>query len=369
MPAIEVVDHHVLYENPIPEIRSRHSYFPGVVKLPSGDLLALFALGEAMDAANVTTVASRSRDQGRTWGFEGPIHEKSPDCRFDSDYLKPTVLRDGTLMATGYRFHRTDPDSPLANPETGGLRDGQNLVSFSHDEGRQWSTPKVIPRTRPELVEASGPCIELRSGTILAAGELFPMWDGGNPSSYAGGLLRSDDKGKTWDDSTLFFADALGTFRPAEPRLCEMEDGRVIILFWTVDHVGGTSLPNHYVVSRDQGKTWSKPIDTGIPAQAPNLMFMGGDRLLTIHSHREGETGLYVRIVDLLGDRWQAVEEAKIWGNAPSSKVASFTEMAKQLRFGQPSLLALDTGDILATHWAIEDGQGRILTHRLRVAH
>ena len=367
MSTIEVIDHHVVYENPIPQIRSRHGYFPGAVKLPSGDLLALFALGEAMDAANMTTVASRSQDQGKTWHLEGPIHKKSSANCFASDCLKPTVLSDGTLIATGYRFHRSDPDEPLANPETDGLRSGDNLVSFSRDEGHTWSTPQVIPRTRPELVEASGPCIELFSGTILVAGQLFPLWDGTHPSGYTGSLLRSDDKGKTWDDRTLFSADALGTFSPSEPRLCEMQDGRVVILFWTTDHSAGKNLPNHVTVSHDGGRSWSNPIDTGIPAQASNLMYMGGDTLLTIHCHREGETGLYVRIVDFTNDRWRTVEEDNIWDKASSSRIATYAEMAKRMKFGQASLLSLDNGDILATHWGVEDGQGRILTHRLRV--
>lgn len=367
MSAIEVIDHHVVYENPIPQIRSRHGYFPGLVELPSGDLLALFAMGEAMDAANLTTMVSRSHDQGRTWTLEGPLHEKAPEHRFCADGLKPTLLSDGMLIATGYRFHRTHPDDLLANPETDGLREGDDLVSCSRDEGHTWTAPEVIPRTRPELVEASGPCVELRSGTILAAGQLFPLWDGTHPSGYAGGLLRSEDMGKTWDDRALFFADALGTFSPSEPRMCEMQDGRVLILFWTTDHAAGKNLPNHVVVSRDDGRSWSAPIDTGIPAQASNLVCLGGDTLLTIHCHREGETGLYVRTVDFTDDRWRVLDELEIWGNAPSSKVASYADMAKQLRFGQPSLLLLDNDEILATHWAVEDGQGRILTHRLRL--
>ena len=77
MSAIEVIGHHTVYANPIPHVRSRHGYFPGLVKLPSGDLLALFALGEAMDAANVTTVATRSHDRGKTWRLEGPITDRS----------------------------------------------------------------------------------------------------------------------------------------------------------------------------------------------------------------------------------------------------------------------------------------------------
>jgi hypothetical protein len=44
-----------------------------------------------------------------------------------------------------------------------------------------------------------------------------------------------------------------------------------------------------------------------------------------------------------------------------------FHEFASSIRFGQASLLRLADGDILATHWCVVDGQGRILTHRLRV--
>ena len=367
MAAIEVIDHHVVYDNPIPQIRSRHGYFPGLVKLRSGDLLVLFMLGEALDAANATTIVSRSHDQGRTWHLEGPLHEKDPEHRFNSDDMKATLLSDGTLIATGYRFHRTDPDEPIVNPETDGLRSGDNLVSFSRDEGRTWSHPEIVPTTRPELVEASGPSIQLRRGTILAAGSLFPLWDGTNPSGRLGVLLRSENNGETWDDKTTFFKDPTGHYAPSEPRLCEMQDDRVVALVWMMDHAEDKNLPNHVAVSHDGGMTWSDAMDTGVWGQASNLMHWKDDLLLTIHCHREGEVGLYVRLVDFAKDRWRTIEEANIWSNAPSMKVAAYATMALNLKFGQASLLRLDNGDVLATHWAVENGQSRILTHRLRV--
>ncbi len=99
MATIEVTDRHVVYDNPHPQNRARHAYFPGLVKLPSGDLLAMFILGEALDAANTTTVVSRSHDGGRTWQFEGPIHERTDEHRHCWDGLKPTLLHDGSLIA------------------------------------------------------------------------------------------------------------------------------------------------------------------------------------------------------------------------------------------------------------------------------
>ena len=96
-------------------------------------------------------------------------------------------------------------------------------------------------------------------------------------------------------------------------------------------------------------------------------MYLKDDTLLTIHCHREREIGLFVRIVDFSGDQWRTVDELDIWSNAPSRQVSRYRDMAVNLRFGQASLLPLGNEEYLATHWCIEDGQGKIRTHRLRI--
>ena len=368
MPTIQTIDHHTVYDNPAPALRSRHAYFPGLVELRSGELLALFMLGEAMEATDGTTMVSRSADRGRTWELQGPLHEKAPGREHDSDYLKATLLADGRLIAAGYNFQRSGRDEVLTNAETDGVRGGDNLVSFSRDDGRIWTPPAVIPRTRPDLIELSGPTIQLAGGAILGAGSLFPRWDGSNPSGCVGALLRSDDGGATWDDRTDFFVDPAGRYAPSEPRLCELPDGRIVALSWIMDHVGGTNLSNHITISHDGGATWSEPIDTGVWAQASNLISWDGDVVLTVHSQREGDDiGVYARLVDLAGDRWRTIATSCLWANAPAMQVAAYATMAVNLKFGQPSLLRLSDTEVLATHWAVEDGQGRILTHRVRV--
>ena len=219
------------------------------------------------------------------------------------------------------------------------------------------------------MVEQSGPAIQLRNGTILGAGSLFPVWNGTNPSGRVGVLLRSKDGGETWDDSTTFYEGPTGRYAPSEPRLCEMQDDRVVTLVWMMNHETGKNLPNHVTVSHDGGGTWSDAMDTGVWGQASNLMHWRDDLLLTIHCHREGDdVGVYVRLVDFVKDRWRTVEESLIWNNAPSMKVAAYATMGQNLKFGQASLLRLDNDDILATHWSIENGQGRILAHRLHVS-
>jgi sialidase-1 len=368
---IEHIEGHVIYENPRPHVHSRHGYFPGITRLPSGELLCLFVLAEAFEAPNATTHITRSTDNGRTWTMQGPLYDKRSLPFETSDSLKATLLRDGTLIAMGYRFHRHDLEKPIGIEETGGILPGDDVVSESSDEGRTWSEPRIIPRSYPELLEISGPCIELPSGDLVAISAPYRMPDGSNPSGQVGILLRSSDRGRTWDDRTCFFRSAAGNLTPLESRLCRMDDGRLVAMVWAYDYATDHHHTNHVVVSEDDGHTWSAPIDTGHMGQASSLTALEGDLLLTIHSHRAGEnTGLYVRVVDFAGNRWNMCEEAAIWGpraRAQASADQSMVEMFTSLRFGQPSLTRIAAGEFLAAHWSIEEGQGKIRAHRLRV--
>ena len=369
MATIEYLEGHVLYTNPKPHVHSRHGCFPGLVQLPSNELLALFVLQEAFEAPNATTCISRSEDFGRTWKLQGPLYDKSTVGYPTSDSMKATVLRDGTLIAIGYRFHRHDPEQSIGIEETGGLLPGDDLISFSNDDGRSWTVPEILPRGYPELLELSGPCVELRSGDLVAVSTPYHLPDGSNPSGPIGVLVRSHDKGRTWDDRQRYI-DGRNTITPFEGRIREMQDGRLVAMLWAYDVAKRRHLSNHVVVSHDDGRNWSQPIDTGHMGQSSNLIWLGGDLLATIHAQREGDVGVYVRIVDFSGDRWRPIAESAIWGSHLGQQTKpgqSMAEMFTSLRFGQPSLLQLADGQVLATHWTIEEGQGKVRTHRLRL--
>ena len=370
MPEIEYLETSKVYDNDRPHVRSRHGYFPGLTVLPSGELLALFVMAEAFEAANATTWLTRSSDGGRTWRLQGPLYDKNVVGYNTSDALKATTLRDGTLVAIGYRFRRDDAESPISSPETGGMLPGDNIVSFSKDEGRTWTIPQVLPKILPELLEISGPCIELHSGELVAVAGLCPLPDGSNPSGTRGVIIRSRDRGRTWDAPRTYFEHPSLPLTPYEPRVVEMQPGRLVAIVWAYDGTRGHHHDNQIVISHDAGDTWSQPIDTQAPGQASSLLYLGGDLLLSIHAQRERDLGVWVRLVDLSGDRWNVRAEQRIYGEFHGRQTASgqhASVMFRSLRFGQPSLLALPDGEFLATHWTVEDGQGRILTHRLRL--
>jgi sialidase-1 len=366
MDRFKVICEHTIYVNSLPQLRSRQAKFPGAVTLPSGEIIVLTEIGEAFESADSRTHVIRSADNGHTWHFQGELYPMPPGQLY-SECLKPTILNDGRIIAIGYRFDRTNPDLPIGNPQTGGLLPGKDVVSFSSDAGRTWSIPTEIQTGYSELLEISGPCIELASGELLALGTPFKQWDGSNPTGQYGFLLRSRDSGKTWDCTTKYF-DLDGAVTPWESRLCQMPDGRLVTISWCYDLKKDQSLSNHVVFSNDNGHTWSKPFDTGIMAQASNLLAIGEDRLLTIHAHRKGHIGLALRLVDIHNNRWNVLAEEFIWGNSKNANSSgSIIEQFANLKFGQPSLLRLSANELMAYFWCIEDCLGKIKAIRMEL--
>ena len=76
---------------------------------------------------------SRSNDGGRTWSAPVLMH---PDIKPGLGSMKPTLLKDGTLVAVGYASY-LGPDGAWLNSRAGGLApEGENLISFSSDDGQ-----------------------------------------------------------------------------------------------------------------------------------------------------------------------------------------------------------------------------------------
>jgi sialidase-1 len=352
-----------IYENPKPAVRSLQAAFPGLALLPSNEIIALFVIGEAFEAANTRAYISRSLDIGKTWQLQGQLYNQQElglGYQF-SDYYKPTLLKDGSLVAVGYGFERHDPDKGIGDSETGAFLPGQNIVTFSTDNGRTWSIPKKIDIGSDEVLELSGPCIQLNSGKLISAGPPFSI----NKTNQEGWVIESSDNGKTWKHLSNYFTAPGGNVAPWETRICEMQPDRVVALFWAYDTLNEKHLSNHLTVSHDGGKTWSKAIDTDHMGQASNLLWLGGNKLLTIHSHRAGEVGLYVRYIDFSNDKWNVQEEAVIWGKASAQDTSSnIVDQFAALKFGQPSLLRLNDDEFIATHWCVENCMYKIKTHR-----
>ena len=149
---MKLINSTTVYENSIPHLRSRHGYFPGGTVLPDGDLLVIFSLSEAFESTDAFPYAMRSQDSGATWTMQGPMYEKPQDARY-SEYLKPLLLRDGRLVATGYRFYRDNPEQPICNPVNGGFSPSDLALSISQDNGKTWTISRPIEHPYKEMVD------------------------------------------------------------------------------------------------------------------------------------------------------------------------------------------------------------------------
>lgn len=357
---MKFLEEFTIYQNPDPLLVSRQATFPGIVQMPDGDLIAVFSIGQAFDAADTRAHVSRSTDSGHTWSapVRLSLHEAVPE---ESESFKPLLLADGTLIATGYVFVRPAALVPIVDPESFALLRLRNKVSTSRDGGRSWSVPDYFD-VQGQPLELSGPCIQLASGRIIGATTPFHL----GKDDHAGWIIASDDRGRTWRKLSEFYRAPGGNVSTWECRLCEMSPGRVAVIFWAYDNAGGTNLNNHLVISDDGGETFGPARDTGVRGQAANLMPLGGDRLLTIHAHREAPVGLVVRRVGVSNGGF-AVEEALdlFRDEAMGSDSADIKKQFGSLKFGQPSLLRLQDGNVLAACWSFENSQYVIKGYRL----
>jgi sialidase-1 len=367
----EILESHVIYENPLPQLTSRHSFFPSIVQLANGDLLASHVLGQAFESVDQSTYLSRSTDKGRSWELLPPINIHKEREYITSDYLKLSKIENNGLLLFGYEYFRLDPDLPIGNPENGGTLPDRVIMLKSFDLGTTWSKPHEIATSFLHQVEASAPILELKSGVWVSPATGFPSWNGVLPDRQCGRLLRSIDYGNSWDDSSIIMEFPRNTISIYEQRICQMPDtGTLIVISWNEDIISGERYPNHYAVSNDDGNSFSGPYSTGVMGQASSVMPIDGNRLLALHSIRRDtdRPGIYGYIVNLKNNTWDIEYSNIIWEpQSPMVKNSRMAEVFSFLKFGQPSAIKLLDGSIAMVHWATENGQGKTIYTRLSI--
>jgi sialidase-1 len=358
---ITVQDTFTIYENPTPLLVSRQAIFPGLVRFDDGELLAMFSIGQAFDAADMRAFTCRSVDNGTSWSEPEPMHREQTGWPRESETFKPLLMPDGTLVATGYVFVRPDAQTPIVDPETFDVLPLRNKVSISRDRGRSWTGPKEFS-VEDQPLEVSGPTIALASGRLLAAAAPFHL----GKTGHEGWIISSDDHGETWRRLSVFYRSPDGTIAPWECRLCDLGDGKVAVLYWAYDTANQRNLDNHIAVSIDGGLTFGPVIATGIRAQASNILPMGRDRVLSIHCHREDPVSLTVRALRL-AERSVAVEsECTLFAaDTMASRTDDIAQQFGSLKFGQPSLLRVSEDRVIAACWQVENCQHVIKGYRL----
>lgn len=348
----------IIYRNPKPHVSSKHAYFPSVILMNNGEMLASFVIGEAFEAVNMNTYISRSKDMGNTWTIPKSLIFRQPNS-LTSNSSRITVFPDGKVAAILVNSHRKDhPQDGLANPENLGFVPTDIQLIRSEDFGNSWLVPETIsPPLNGPSFELCSPIIPLKDGRWIWPTSTWRNWEGYAPNGMKMIALVSDDSGKTWPE----YIDVMDGNEESviywESKIIELRTGLLIAVAWAYDELKGIDLPNQYTISHDGGRTWLDPCSTGIQGQTLAIAELSDSRLLCVY-RRMDKPGLWATISVMDNNVWINENHFPIWGshtNGFNSDNQNMVHQFNELKFGAPCITLLPDNEIFITFWCYEN--------------
>jgi sialidase-1 len=357
----------LVYTNPTPHLKAVHAWHPSIAYLGAGELLCAFDLGQAPESLDYRTYYSRSHDCGHTWD--------APTRLFHDSVTNPAThtvriskLRNSTLVGFGARFYRDNPDQGLTNRATLGFVPMDLILLRSADNGSTWQGPSVIsPPLEGPAFEVCHSIVELNDGRWLAPTQTWPAWDGNSPHAWKPIALVSVDQGRTWSRFLSLFDNWSKSVIHFEQSMVQLADGRLLAVAWAYDKRTRETLPTPYTVSAN-GETFSASRPTGLCGQTAKLLALRDGRVLCVY-RRDDKPGLWAQLVRLEADRWINLEENELWSGDPNGSTTTNTsDQLSSLKFGYPSMVELDDGNVMIVFWCSENGLHNIRWFNLSIA-
>lgn len=358
----------LIYRNPAPHLRSRQAYYPSVVRLPDGELLASFVIGEAMESLDAQLYLAHSSDGGRTWSEPRPLHQP---MAHHTETGRLTCMGDGEVVALVSASERRDPNSGATNPANLGHVPTRLSLLRSRDSGRTWSDAEPVdpPLVGPTF-ELCSPIVELGDGRWLLPTSTWRGWDGSAPNGMKAVAFVSEDRGRSWPRYVDVMDGTASGVLFWEQKTVELDTDRLLAVAWAYDEAKRADLTNHYAIGSRDTLRFDRPQATPLRGQTPELLALGDGRALCVY-RRTDQPGLWACVFEIdQAGRWRTLREQCIWRPAlapPSTDGAALVEGFRGLRAGAPCLRRLADGGVLLSFWAVEDGVANIRWVRLTV--
>jgi hypothetical protein len=370
MTAIYVEASGVVYRNPVPNVRPRQAYFPSIVELPTGELLAAFELGSAMENLDVRLHVSRSSDGGQTWSEPVKVFEPQGFAYPASTLGRMSRMRDGSLVAVVLVCDRSRVDEGLASPLTEGYVDTVFTIIESVDDGITWSAPRsIVPPIDWNVFEICSPIIEVSESRWMLPTSLWKSWDGDCPHGMKAVTLASDDRGHTWNRCVDVFNQWDSQIASWEQKQTRLSDGRWLAVCWAHDYANAKSLPNRYSFSEDNGESYGQPLVAPLNGETCTPLALPDNRILCVY-RRFDQRGLWAHLAEIDGQNWVPVADEPLWGTGMDlygTDSKNKLEEMRTLRFGYPQSVRLSDGSIFTAFWCVEDCVACIRWFRLKV--
>lgn len=344
---------------------------PDACRLKNGDIVAVFYAGDdhvTFPGRNYPKAGKiclvRSDDEGRTWSKPVVIYDDIDDNR--DPHI--TQLSDGSLICSFFSLKFDIQDSLILtnkessytkdqvarfgnNPDllkeqkplktkTKAVQDGSSAKKWtglgpylikSFDNGKTWEkNAKRVPTSTPDWY-CSAKVREMPDGTCL-----LPVYYS-EVSGHAawGGVVPSNDKGKTWGKEVPI-GDEANLVLAAETDVILLTDKTLYASL----RGDGSKVNMHYATSKDLGKTWSAVCDIGFVGHSPSFTRLKTGEILLSYRAYSYKSGYYtgLRI---------SRDEARSWEGPylVDKKVG-----------GYPSTIEMKDGSILIIYY--EEGVG-----------
>lgn len=348
------------------------------------------------DCPSPAIVYKTSNDSGATWTVRQRLCRcEGSDGQYDPVFASDDQNRLFVIWLDGYRpgvmfMRSTDWGKSWSQPEAvatpkvfwsdkpwvdssddgedvyitfNGERHGWEWVVASHDAGKTWGTPQLVPHAHPRFSRysfASGMTV-LPDGTALAA---LNSW---RQKYHVGNVLlqvaRSDDDGKTWKNIDIEES-AHGRECPGfghcrwgflGPQIASAADaeGTAYILYNTFDEPNGPSVMR-FRSSSDAGLTWSDAIPVaGLSAEGSDELFPiiaatgDGDVRIAWMDNRTGGWNTWYRRSTDGGKTWgQELQLSNRIGGAPYKSETGF-----HFPYGDYGQMAIDGDNASIVTW------------------
>ena len=347
----------LIYRNPSPHVSSKQAYFPSVVLMDNGEMLASFAIGEAFEAVNLNTYIARSKDMGETWSEPESLLAQQPNNLL-SNCSRITAFPNGNVVAIVVQSHREDhPGEGLANPENIGFVPTDLLLVRSEDFGYSWKLPEMIvpPLIGPSF-ELCSPIVALHDGRWIWPTSTWRSWEGYSPNGMKMVAMISPDEGNTWPEYMDVMDGNADKIIYWESKIIELSNNVLLAIAWVYHEAQKKDLPNHYTISCDGGRTWMVPCSTDIRGQTMAVTALHDGRLLSVY-RRTDKPGLWVTISRLDNNTWVNEYEFSLWGSQEKSLVHKSDSMVQdfnELKFGAPCITVLPDNCVYIAFWCYE---------------
>ena len=354
----------IIMQNP----DGKHNYFawPTVTRLQNGKIAVVasgFRIGHLCPFGK--TVISYSEDEGKSYSAPSPLIDTPLDDRdggimaFGENGVVVTSFNNTTAFQKRHMNNWTKDEKMRAyysayidtvTPEAEEKYLG-SLYRVSHDCGVTFGPIQKSPVTSPH-----GPC-ELPDGTILYVGSPFE-YDSKNPPEniIAAYAVTEDGKSEYRGEIEPIYVDGVraGVY---EPYAFALSDGTVICHIRTEDDKWPSQLFTVYQsVSKDGGRTWSKPeaIADKLYGAPPHIMRHSSGTLVATVGCRVDPTGIKALFSTDNGKTWQTGYDVCV--------------LDASWDIGYPSTVELSDGSLITVFYAHaeKDGPAVIMQQKWR---